>query len=173
MPRLAKKNKFMGRKVRKMKNFITKEQREKISNRVVLNFGALLCGALVMLYVYNFIIAGYSVSTVNLVGIVGIVSAVLAIVMFVLGLKKFPKIKNYSGIFLGMFIAALIVYASKFGFVTNLIPAYTAKVGVIVVFVLMAVYFIAFAVATAIYLKLHPEMPSEKKKIQHKKKKRK
>ncbi len=172
MPRLAKKNKFMGRKVTKMKNYITKEQREKLSNRVVLNFGVLLCGALVMLYVYNFLIANYTSSTLNFVGVVGIISLIATIVFFVLGKTKFPKMKNYSGIFLGAFIAALIVYASKFGFITKLIPAYTAENAVILVFILMAVYFVAFAIATAIYLKLHPEMPSEKK-IQHKKKKRK
>lgn len=155
-----------------MKNYITKEQREKLSNRVVLNFGILLCGALVMLYVYNFLIAGYTTSTLNFVGIAGIVALVAAIVFFVLGKTKLPKMKNYSGIFLGAFIAALVVYASKFAFLTNAIPAYTAKNATILVFILMAVYFIVFAIATGIFLKLHPEMPSEKK-IQHKKKKRK
>ena len=72
---------------------MTKEQREKISNRLTLNFGILLCGALIMLYVYNFVVAGYVHETVNFVGIVGILSAVAAIVLFVLGKVKYRKSK--------------------------------------------------------------------------------
>ena len=85
-----------------MTKVMTREEREKLSNRLILNFGILLCGALIMLYVYNFISAGYAIQTAYTVGIIGIISAVAAIVFFVLGKTKFPKIKNYSAIFLGL-----------------------------------------------------------------------
>ena len=155
---------------------MTKEQREKISNRLTLSFGILLCGALIMLYVYNFIVAGYVHETANFVGIVGILSAIVAIALFVLGKVKYPKIKKYSAIFLGMFIAALIVYAPRIPFMASLLPSFTIKTAIVVVFLLMLAYFIVFAVFTGIILKTHPLAPIEKKKIQHakgKKKKRK
>ena len=150
-----------------MTKVMTREEREKLSNRLILNFGILLCGALIMLYVYNFISAGYAIQTAYTVGIIGIISAVVAIVFFVLGKTKFPKIKNYSAIFFGMFIAALVTYAPRFGFVTKLVPAFTMKVAVVSVFILMAVYFIVLSIVTAVILKTHPEAPLEKKKIQH------
>lgn len=152
---------------------MTKEQREKISNRLTLNFGILLCGALIMLYVYNFVVAGYVHETANFVGIVGILSAIVAIALFVLGKIKYPKIKNYSAIFLGMFIAALIVYAPRIPFMANLLPTFTIKTAIIVVFLLMLAYFIVFAIVSGIMLKKHPEAPVEKKKIQHAKGKKK
>ncbi len=152
---------------------MTKEQREKISNRLTLNFGILLCGALMMLYAYNFIIAGYVHETANFVGIVGILSAIAAVVLFVLGRVKYPKIKNYSAIFLGMFIAALITYAPRITFIANLLPAFTIKTAVIVVFLLMLAYFVVLAIVSGIILKKHPVAPAEKKKIQHAKGKKK
>lgn len=156
-----------------MKKVMTREEREKLSNRLILNFGILLCGALIMLYIYNFVSAGYSVPTANTVGVIGIISAVAAIVFFVLGKTKFPKIKNYSAIFLGMFIAALITYAPRFRFVTKLVPAFTMKTAVISVFVLMLAYFIVLSIVTAVILKTHPEAPVEKQKMQHAKGKKK
>lgn len=156
-----------------MEKFMTKEQREKISNRLTLNFGILLCGALIMLYVYNFVTAGYVHETANFLGIVGILSAVAAVVLFVLGRVKYPKIKNYSAIFLGIFIAALIVYAPRITFIANLLPAFTIKTAIIVVFLLMLAYFIVFAIVSGIILKTHPVAPVEKKKIQHSKRKKK
>ena len=47
------------------KNFITKEQKDKVSNRLVLNFGVLLAGALVLLYVYNFYASGWNTQLIN------------------------------------------------------------------------------------------------------------
>lgn len=125
-----------------------------------------------MLYVYNFVAAGYAKQTALFVAIAGIVSLVATIVFFVLGKTKCPKMKNYSAIFLGMFIAALITYAPQFGFVKSLIPAFTMKSAIVTVFILMLVYFIVISVISGITLKTHPEAPTEKKKIQHKKKKR-
>lgn len=156
-----------------MTKVMTKEEREKLSNRLILNFGILLCGALIMLYVYNFVSAGYAVQTAYTVGVIGIISALAAIVFFALGKTKFPKIKNYGAIFLGMFIAALITYSPRFGFVTKLLPSFTMKTAVIAVFILMLAYFIVLSVVTAIILKTHPEAPVEKQKIQHAKKKKK
>ncbi len=155
-----------------MKNFMTKTEREKRSNRLVLNFGILLCGALIMLYVYNFVNAGYVRQAQNVVGVLAIICAVLAIVMFVLGIKKAPKVKNYSAVALGAAIAGAIVYAPRFSFVRATLPVFTAKTAVISVFVLMLAYFIVISVVTSIILATHPEEPVEKKKIQHAKKKR-
>lgn len=152
---------------------MTKDEREKISNRLTLNFGILLCGALIMLYLYNFVIAGYAHEVANVVGIVGILSAIAAVIMFVLGKKNYPKIKNYSAIFLGMFIAALIVYLPKLPFMANLLPTFTTITAIIAVFILMLVYFVVLAVVSGIILKTHPEAPAEKKKIQHAKGKKK
>ncbi len=156
-----------------MKQYMTKEAREKISNRLTLNFGILLCGALIMLYIYNFVIAGYAHEVANVVGIVGILSAIAAAIMFILGKKNYPKVKNYSAIFLGMFVAALIVYLPKFAFMTNLLPAFTTKTAVVAVLILMLAYFIVLAIVSGIILKTHPEAPAEKKKIQHAKSKKK
>ena len=70
------------------KTYITREQKEKISNRLVLNFGILLAGALVLLYVYNFYASGWNTQLINVLSILGIIFGVAAIAMFVLGLKK-------------------------------------------------------------------------------------
>lgn len=156
-----------------MTKVMTREQREKLSNRVILNFGILLCGALIMLYIYNFISAGYQTQTAYTVGVIGILSAIAAIVFFVLGKVKYPKIKNYSAIFLGMFIASLITYAPRFGFMADLLPSFTMKTAVVTVFILMLVYFIVLSIVTAIILKTHPEAPVEKAKIHHAKGKKK
>jgi len=173
VPALAA-TKLYGQKGKtKMAKFMTKEQREKISNRLLLNFGILLAGALVMLYVYNFANAGYNEEVAIFMGVAACVSAVAAIVMFVLGKVKYPNIKNYSAIFLGMFLAGAITYASQIKFVRNMVNAYTVKNAAILVLLLMLVYFIVMAIITAITLKTHPEAPSEKKKIQHAKKKKK
>ena len=154
-----------------MEKFMTKQEREKLSNKLVLNFGILLLGALVMLYVYNFISAGYVLQTQNTLGIIAIISAVLAIVFFVIGRVKNLKIKNYSAIFLGVAVAGFVTYLPKLSFVQSAIPAFTAKMAVISVFLLMLLYFIVIAIITGITLKLHPEMPKAKK-IQHAKKKK-
>ncbi len=155
-----------------MKKFMTKAEREKCSNRLVLNFGILLGGALIMLYVYNFVNAGYVRQAQNVVGVLAIICAILAIVMFVVGLKKSSKLKNYSAVALGAAISGAIVYAPRFGFIRTALPALTAKTAVISVFVLMLAYFIVMTVVTVIILATHPEEPVEKKKIQHAKKKR-
>lgn len=155
-----------------MEKFMTREEREKLSNRLVLNFGVLLCGALVMLYVYNFISAGYVSQAQNTVGIIAIIAAVLAVVFFVLGKSKYPKIKNYSAIFLGTAIGGAITFAPKLSFVQTAIPVFTAKTAVISVFLLMLAYLIVMAVITGITLKTHPEAPRDKK-IQHAKGKKK
>ncbi len=156
-----------------MKNFMTKQEREKISNRLLLNFGVVLCGALVMLYVYNFVNAGYVIEAQNTIGVIGILAAIAAVVFFILGNKSHPKMKNYSGLFLGIVIAALVTYAPNIPFVANLIPALNAKSAIVLVFLLLLAYFVVFAVVSGIILKTHPEAPAEKKKIQHAKGKKK
>ena len=152
------------------KKFITKEQSERVGNRLVLNFGILLAGALLLLYVYNFAAAGYPVQVKNVLGVLGIMFLVLAIAMLVLGFKKFPKLKNFSAIPFGAFIpCALVSYFHKVPFLTKALPGFTIQNAIVVTLILMAVYFVALAVYTGIYNATHTVL-IEKKKIQHKKK---
>mgnify|MGYP003294514755 CR=1 FL=1 len=153
------------------KNFITKEQKEKVSNRLVLNFAVLLVGALAMLYVYNFATAGYPLQVKSVLGVLGIIFLVLGILMLVLGYLKCPKLKNYSAIPFGAFVpCALVSYFHKVPFLTAKFPAFSITNAVVITFILMALYFVVLAIYTAIYLAKHPVL-SDKKKIQHKKKK--
>lgn len=147
-----------------MTKYMTKQQREAISNRLILTFGILLCGSLVMLYVYNFISAGYMRETQNVIGVLAVIFAVLAVVSVVLGKIKNKKFMRPFPTFLGAFIGGAIV------FLPRLIPAFQAKTAVILVFVLMLVYLIVMAIITGIILKLHPEQPKEKKVVHAKKK---
>lgn len=147
------------------KKFITKEQKERVSNRLVLNFGLLLAGALVMLYVYNFVSAGYTSSVQNVLLTLGIIFGVLAVATFVLGIKKLPTLKKYAPVSLGAFIACGVVASTKF------IATFPIKTAVLTVFILMAVYFMVMAIYTAIYLGTHKVLV-EKKKIVHKKKRK-
>ncbi len=153
------------------KKIITKEQSERVSNRLVLNFGILLAGALILLYVYNFAQAGYPVQVKNVLGVLGIVFLVLAIAMLALGFKKFPKLKNYSAIPFGAFVpCALVSYFHKVPFLSKALPGFTIQNAIVTTLILMAVYFIVLAVYTGIYNATHTVLV-EKKKIQHKKKK--
>ena len=153
------------------KTFITKEQSEKANNRLVLNFGILLAGALVLLYVFNFAQAGYPVQVKNVLGVLGIVFLVLAVAMLILGFKKWSKLKTYSAIpFAAIVPCALVSYFHKIPFLTNAFPGFTIQNAIIVTLILMAVYFVVLAVYTGIYSATHPVLV-EKKKIQHKKKK--
>ena len=148
------------------KKFITKEQREKASNRLVLNFGILLAGALILLYIYNFNSA-YPMQIKTFLGILGIIFALLGIAMLVLGFKKCPKFKTYSALPFGAFVpCALVSYVSKFP-----IYNYTTEKAIGLSLILMLVYFVILGIYTAIYLKTH-EVLVEKKKIQHKKKRK-
>ena len=146
------------------KNFITKEHKEKVSNGLVLDFGIVLAGALIMLYVYNFVSAGYVASVQNFMLVMGIIFAVGAVATFVLGKKKCPKLTKYAPTLLGAFVIAAVVASTKF------IPAFPIKTAVIATFILLALYFVVRAIYTGIYLKNHPVL-IEKKKIVHKKKK--
>ena len=149
-----------------MTKFMTKEQREKVSNRLILNFGILLFGALLMLYVFNFINAGYVTQAQNVVGVIAIIAVVLAIAALILGKTKMPQLLKAAPVLLGVCIAGAITYLPRF------ISALDAKTAVMIVFVLMVVYFIVIAVVTAVTLKLHPEQPKEKKNVHHAKKKK-
>ena len=147
------------------KKFITREQKEKVSNRLVLNFGILLAGAWIMLYVYKFVSAGYWNSVQNVLLVLGIIFAVGAVATFILGKKKCPCLTKYAPILLGSFIVCGIVASTKF------ITSFPIKTAVISTFIEMAVYFIVMAICTAIYLKTHTVV-IEKKKIVHKKKRK-
>lgn len=151
------------------KKFITKEQREKASNRLVLNFGILLAGALILLYIYNFSSA-YPTQVKTFLGVLGILFALLGITLLVLGFTKYPKAKNYSALPLGAFIpCALVSYVSKLPIAIN--HNYTTEKAIGLTLILMLAYFVVLGIYTAIYLGTH-EVLVEKKKIQHKKKKK-
>ena len=162
------------------KKFITQEQKEKMSNRVVLNFGVLLAGALVLLYVYNFYVNGYMLPFYKTLRTLGYIFAVLAAAMFgVSFVEKFRKMRNYAAIPFGAFIATIFLvflpnnysyngFMVQFNNITG--KPYYFGTAVLVVIALMVLYFIALSVYTAIYLANHP-VASQKKKIEHKKKK--
>ena len=124
-----------------------------------------------MLYVWNFISAGYVSQAQNVCGVVAIISAVLAIVLFFVGNAKQNAMKKYSAVALVVAIAGAIIYLPRISFLAENIAILTAKNAVISVFILMAVYFVVMAIVTGVILKKHPEAPAEKKKIQHAKKK--
>lgn len=163
------------------KNFITQEQKEKVSNRLVLNFGVLLAGALVLLYVYNFYVSNHTVQLMKVLRTLGYIFAGLAVVMFGASFtNKFRKLRNYAAIPFGAFIATLflaflpdfVTYRSPFMVQFNNITGhgYSFTMATLIVCALMVLYFVVLAIYTAIYLKTHP-VATQKKKIQHKKKK--
>ena len=123
-----------------MAKVMTRERKEQLSNRLVLNFGILLGAALVMLYVNNALRSGgtYRSVTYIVLLVLGIIGAVGAVVFFIIGKWKKSKLKNYSAIFLGTFILCAMLYIVKF----NWIPGYTNVISVIAVYVAMALYFI-------------------------------
>lgn len=152
------------------KKFITAQQKEKVSNRLILNFGILLAGALILLYVYNFN-SGYPLQVKSVLGVLGIVFAVITIAMFVLGHVKKSKVKRYSAIPFGAFLScAIISYLPKIPFFISRYPAFSTNMAIGLILILMALYFVVLAIYTGIYFATH-KVIVEKKKIQHKKKK--
>lgn len=147
---------------------MTKKKREQLSNRLVLNFGILLLGALIMLYV-NSAIKTYSVANIAyivilILGILGLASAVF---LFVYGKQKKPQVKNYSAVGLGVFIASVVIYASK-------LNLYSKNIAVIAVYLLMLIYFIILAVYTSVMIRKPLEKdPAAEAVKKNKKKKRK
>ena len=153
---------------------MTKEQKEKLSNRLVLNFGILLAAGLVLLYVNSALRNGLRAAqvTCNTLFVVGIISALLGIFLFVWGKVKKTAAKNYSAICLGVFIACAMIYFSGL----NLIPSYTKTVAVLSVYIAMAVYFIVLSIITSIQLrkptiKSEAELAARAKQMAGKKKK--
>ncbi|MBR7163989.1 MAG: hypothetical protein IKD21_03375 [Clostridia bacterium] len=147
---------------------MTREKKEQLSNRLVLNFGVLLIAAVILLYVNTALRNASSRDlTYLIVLIVGIVSAVFAAFLFIWGKMNKPGIKNYSAIGLGTFIGCALIYASK----VVPVPAYDHVMAVITVYVAMAVYFIVMAIITAVMLR-KPLVKSESQKIVHAKKRK-
>jgi len=154
---------------------MTKEKREQISNRLVLNFGILLLGALIMLYVRSAIFSTFQSIAYIIILILGILGLLGAVALFVLGKSKKPVLKNYSAVGLGIFIVSILIYLSKF----NLFGFYGKNFAVGTVYIAMLVYFIIMAIYTAVMLKkpLVKDVAAEEKakalKKNKKKKKRK
>lgn len=146
---------------------MTRQEKERISNRLVLNFGILLAGALVLLYVNSALQSNSSATTFvyNALPFVAGISLILGLFLFFWGKAKKNAAMKYSSICLGTLIASIILYFPKFG----LIPGFISKTAVLTVYALMVVYFIVMAVITAVQLK----KPLEKEPIRHAKKKRK
>ncbi len=152
-----------------MAKTITKEKQEQLANRLVLNFGILLGVALIMLYVNNALrsFGAYQSVTYTIAFILGIVGVAGAIAFFVLGKTKYPKLKNFSALFLGLFVICAMIYLAKLAW----IPGYDHITAVITVYISMAVYFIVLSVITAVMMK-RPLEKTEKAEIKHAKKKK-
>lgn len=152
---------------------MTKEKREQISNRLVLNFGLLLLGALLMLYVRSAIMSTFSKIAYIVILILGILGLASAIALFVVGKSKKPRLRNYSAVGLGVFVVSALVYLSKL----NLFSFYTKNIAVATVYIAMLVYFIIMAIYTAVMLKKplvkDPVAAEKAKALKKKKKKRK
>ncbi len=148
---------------------MTKERKEQLSNRLVLNFGILLLAGLVLLYVNTALRNGGSARNLAylFILIAGIVGAALAVFLFVWGKKKNPKVQNYSAVGLGVFVGCALLYASKL----DLISGYTNVLAVKVTYIAMAVYFVVMAIITSIQLR-KPLIKDASKKIVHAKKRK-
>ncbi len=147
---------------------MTKERKEQLSNRLVLNFGILLVAAVVLLYVNTALRNASSRElTYTIILIAGIVSAALAVFLFVWGKIKGTKAKNYSAVALGAFIGCALLYASK----VITYPLYNHIAAVITVYIAMAVYFIVMAIITAVLVN-KPTIKNANEKIVHSKKKK-
>ena len=150
---------------------MTKEMKEKVSNRLVLKFGVLLGAALVLLYVRSALSSSIRGITYTILLVLGILCLIGAGVMFFLGKKNGTNHKNYSAIPLGVAIGSVVLYLSN-----NIIPGYTWKTAVVVLYLLMLVYFIVMAIYTAILLKkptIKPQDEAELLRKKYAKKKRK
>lgn len=151
---------------------MTKEKKEQLSNRLVLNFGMLLVGALIMLYVNSSIKSIYSQIAYIVILVLGILGVASAVVLYVLGRKKNSKMKNYSAVGLGVFVASVLIYLSKL----NLMSFYTKSFAVVAVYLSMLVYFLIIAVYTAIMLRKptvkDPQALEKAKALKKNKKKR-
>ncbi len=148
---------------------MTKERKEQLSNRLVLNFGILLLAGLVLLYVNTALRNGGTARNLAylFILIVGIVGAALAVFLFIWGKKKNPKALNYSAVGLGLFVGCAMLYISKL----NVIPSYNNVLAVKVTYIAMAVYFVVMAIITSIQLR-KPLVKDESKKIVHVKKRK-
>lgn len=149
---------------------MTRERKEQLSNRLVLNFGVLLIAAVALLYVNTALRngGGSRLLAYKFILVIGVISAILAVGLFVWGTIKKNSAKNYSAIGLGVWVGCVMLYASK---LITWFPKYTPVKAVTAVYLAMAVYFIVFAIITAVLLR-KPVIKPEHAKIVHSKKKR-
>ena len=145
---------------------MTRQEKERLSNRLVANFGILLAGALVLLYV-NSALQSNSVATTFIyyaLPVVAALSLALGLFLFFWGKKKGNAAKNYSAVCLGTLVASIVLYFPKFG----IIPGFISKDAVLTVYILMAVYFVVMAIITAFMMR----KPLTKEPIRHAKKRK-
>ncbi len=145
---------------------MTRQEKERISNRLVANFGILLAGALVLLYVNSALQSNSAATTFvyNALPFVAGISLALGLFLFFWGKKKGNAAKNYSAVCLGTLIASIVLYFPKFG----LIQGFISKTAVLTVYALMVVYFVVMAIITAVQLR----KPLTKEPIRHAKKRK-
>ena len=155
---------------------MTKEKKEQLSNRLVLNFGILLAAGLVLLYVNTALRSGGNAMRWAYVFllVVAIISVVLGLFLLIWGKLKKPSVKNYSAVCLGTLIGSAAIYITNFGW----IPNYDKVTAVICVYIAMAGYFVVMAIITAVQLhkptvKSEAETAAKQKKLAGKKKKKK
>lgn len=152
---------------------MTKEKKEQLSNRLVLNFGILLTAGLILLYVNSALRSGGKTANIAylVILIAGIVSLALGVFLFVFGKLKKTAVKNYSAVCLGTLIGCAMLYLSRF----NWIPGYTKVRAVIAVYLAMALYFIILAIVISVQMRkplvksasaknLHPGSKKKKRK---------
>lgn len=148
---------------------MTKERKEQLSNRLVINFAFLLLASMIMLYVRGGIMSSKPSVAYIIVLILCILGLCSSVALFLLGKSKKPILKNYSAVGLGAFIIALLVYLSKF----TLLGFYSKSIAVTTVYLAMLVYFIIMAIYTFIQLRKPLVKEPSKESLKKSKKKRK
>lgn len=148
---------------------MTKERKEQLSNRLVINFAFLLLASMIMLYVRGGIMSSRPNVAYIVVLILGILGLCASVALFMLGKSKKPVLKNYSAVGLGAFIIALLVYLSKF----TILGFYSKSIAITTVYLTMLVYFIIMAIYTFIQLRKPLIKEPSKESLKKSKKKRK
>ena len=148
---------------------MTKERKEQLSNRLVVNFAFLLLASMIMLYVRGGIMSSKPSVAYIVVLILGVLGLCSFVALFILGKLKKPALKNYSTVGLAAFIIAVLVYLSKF----TLFGFYSKSVAVTTVYLAMLIYFIVMAIYTFIQLRKPLVKEPSKESLKKSKKKRK
>lgn len=140
---------------------MTKEEKQKVSNRLVINFGMLLFGAFMLLYVRNALMGIYRGVTFTILLVLGVLCLLGSAIMFFMGKKGNEKLKNFSAMPFGVFAICIILYFSSL----ELVVPFTWQRALALVYILMAVYFIIISIFTYILLRKPTIKPVEEREI--------